>query len=180
MSSTSYALFATPIGDCAIVWGTGGIVGTSLPAATPAASRALLQRRYPAAQEAPPPAAIAQVIDAIRALLAGEPRDLLEVPLDMARIASFERRVYEAARAIPPGRTLTYGELAARIGAPTEARAVGQALGANPYPIVVPCHRILGAGGRSGGFSAPGGTRTKLRLLEIERAVLGDGPGLFD
>ena len=92
----------------------------------------------------------------------------------------FNLRVYELARGILPGQTLTYGEVAARLGEPHAARAVGQALGTNPFPIIVPCHRVLAAGGKSGGFSAPGGARTKLRLLEIEGAPLGVGPGLFD
>ena len=89
------------------------------------------------------------------------------------------RRVYAIARAIPPGATLTYGEVAGRLGEPHASRAVGQALGANPFPIVVPCHRVLAAGGKAGGFSAEGGIRTKLRLLQIEGAVFGGAPGLF-
>jgi methylated-DNA-[protein]-cysteine S-methyltransferase len=180
MSLPSFAIFDTPIGACAIVWGDGGVLATSLPAASPEATRARLRRRFAQPEEVGPPPAVAETIAAIVALLQGEARDLGDVALDMERIEPFARRVYDAALAIPPGRTLTYGELAARIGAPGQARAVGQALGANPFPILVPCHRVLAAGGRSGGFSAPGGTRTKLRLLEIERAVLGNGPGLFD
>ena len=86
----------------------------------------------------------------------------------MEGVAGFHRRVYDAARAIPPGKTLAYGEIAERIGAPGAARAVGQALGRNPFPIVVPCHRVLAAGGKIGGFSAHGGTATKRRMLAIE------------
>ena len=113
------------------------------------------------------------------ALLAGEPRDLRFVGLDLERAGEFERRVYEIARAIPPGSTLTYGEIAERLGDPGAAQAVGQSMGRNPWPIVVPCHRVLGAGGKVGGFSAPGGARTKLRMLEIEGALRPEGLPLF-
>jgi methylated-DNA-[protein]-cysteine S-methyltransferase len=120
-----------------------------------------------------------RAIDGIVALLGGEPADLTAVPLDMERLPAFQRAVYEIARTIPPGDTLTYGEIAARLGDPGTARAVGQALGSNPFPIVVPCHRVLAAGGRLGGFSAHGGTATKLRLLTLERARAVT-PSLFD
>ncbi|MBN8510842.1 MAG: MGMT family protein, partial [Burkholderiales bacterium] len=116
----------------------------------------------------------------IRALFEGRGDDLRDVGLDLDGIAPFEQRVYAAARTIGPGRTTTYGELAARLGDPTLARAVGQALARNRFAPVVPCHRVLAAGGRAGGFSAPGGLATKLRLLQIERARLGPDPGLFD
>jgi methylated-DNA-[protein]-cysteine S-methyltransferase len=103
------------------------------------------------------------------------------VPIDEEGLPAFHARVYAAARAIPPGQVTTYGEMARALGEPGAARAVGQALGHNPFAPVIPCHRILAAHGASGGFSADGGTRTKLRLLEIEKAVLGgQGPGLFD
>lgn len=120
------------------------------------------------------------MIDAIVALLSGERTDLSHVQVDLSEGSDFERQVWEAARAIPAGETLTYGDLAERIGAPGGAQAVGQALGRNPCPIVVPCHRILGAEGRSGGFSAPGGAETKLRMLDIEGARRGSEPALFD
>src|SRR5439155_16025712 len=97
------------------------------------------------------------------------------VALDMERLPAFHRRVYEIARTIPPGETLSYGELAARLGVPGAARAVGQTLGRNPVAIVVPCHRVLAAGGKVGGFSANGGITTKLRLLSIE-AAHSNGP----
>ena len=113
------------------------------------------------------------------ALLRGEAIDLSAVPLNMAGVPEFERRVYEIARTIPPGRTLTYGEIATRLGDKSLARDVGQALGQNPFPIIVPCHRVLAAGGRTGGFSGGGGVATKLKLLSIERAQ-PNGPTLFD
>ena len=103
----------------------------------------------------------------------------MEVELDTTGLAAFSARVYEISRAIPPGRTLTYGDIAKRLGDLSRSRAVGQALGANPWPIVVPCHRILAAGGRKGGFSAPGGTDTKLRMLEIEGALAPETLPLF-
>lgn len=181
MTATCFTLFETAIGPCAIAWGERGIVGVQLPEADEAASRARMLRRLPDARESTPPAAIAQVIDRIVALLRGEAIDLSAVPVDLDRVPPFNRRVYEVARAIPPGQTLTYGDIAGRIGeGPEAARAVGQALGENPFPIVIPCHRVLGAGGKVGGFSANGGVTTKLKLLNIERAQTGNEPSLFD
>jgi methylated-DNA-[protein]-cysteine S-methyltransferase len=123
----------------------------------------------PDAREAPPPPYVERALDAIRALMRGEPSDVSSVALDMNGVPAFRRRVYEVARAIPPGETRSYGEIAARLGAPGSARAVGQALGRNPFPIIVPCHRVLAAGGKIGGFSANGGVGTKLRMLALER-----------
>ncbi len=137
-------------------------------------------QRYVRAREAAPPADVQRAIEAIAALLDGEPKDLCAVALDMDGIAEFDRRVYEAARAIPAGATLSYGELAARLGERALAREVGQALGRNPFPIIVPCHRVLAAGAKAGGFSANGGVATKLALLTIERARTSDAPTLFD
>jgi len=180
MLNPSFALFDTPVGPCGLVWGTNGLVGVLLPEASAAATRARAKRRFAAAQETDAPPEIRQVMARIVALLSGEPDHLQDIALDTSGVPAFNLRVYELARAILPGQTLTYGEVAARLGEPQAARAVGQALGANPFPIIVPCHRVLAAGGKSGGFSAPGGARTKLRLLEIEGAPLGEGPGLFD
>lgn len=115
----------------------------------------------------------------MRALLAGEAVDLSAVRLDMDRVPAFHRDVYRLARDIAPGDTRTYGELARALGSPGAARAVGQAMGRNPFAPVVPCHRVVASGG-TGGFSAGGGVATKLRLLDIERR---GGPGplpLFD
>jgi methylated-DNA-[protein]-cysteine S-methyltransferase len=122
---------------------------------------------------------VRRAVDAITALLRGERTDLTSVPLDMERVPEFHRRVYEAARAIPPGSTRSYGEIAKQLGEPGSARAVGQALGRNPFAIVVPCHRVLAAGGRSGGFSATGGVTTKLRMLAIEGARANGQGALF-
>jgi methylated-DNA-[protein]-cysteine S-methyltransferase len=143
------------------------------------ATRARMLRRFPAARAAVPPAEVQRVIADIVALLAGEPRDLRYVKLDTGELSDLQRRVYEVARTILAGSTLTYGEIAERLGDRLLARDVGQALGENPFPIIVPCHRVLAAGDKIGGFSAPGGAHTKMRLLTIEGAQPG-GPTLFD
>lgn len=178
-----FCLFDTAIGACGIAWAEEALVAVQLPETSDDRTRARMLRALPDAPELPevdPPAWVAAVIGRVQALLRGERDDLLDVPLDVERVPAFHRRVYEITRAIPPGRVLTYGEVARRIGEPGASRAVGAALGANPFAPVVPCHRVLAAGGRSGGFSAEGGADTKLRMLEIERAQFGDTPGLFD
>jgi methylated-DNA-[protein]-cysteine S-methyltransferase len=181
MTTLSYCLFDTAIGACAIAWGERGLKGVQLPEADAERTRARTARRYPDAVEAPATDEVREAIAAITALTAGEPRDLGAIRLDMEGLETLPRGVYEIARTIPPGQTLTYGEIAKRLGDPLYARAVGEALGRNPFAIVVPCHRVLAAGGKLGGFSANGGVVTKLRLLQIEGAQLGDdSPGLFD
>lgn len=178
MTATGFTLFETALGACGLAWSGQGIVAVALPEDDPARIRARFARKWPAAVESPPPPGIAAVAGGIRALLAGEAADLSAAPLDLGSVGAFERRVYAIALTIPPGVTLTYGEIAARLGDKTLSRAVGQALGRNPFPIVVPCHRVLASGGRTGGFSGPGGVSTKFRLLEIERAH-GREEGLF-
>jgi methylated-DNA-[protein]-cysteine S-methyltransferase len=170
MWSRGFALFDTAVGPCGIAWGERGIIGVQLPEADEPETRARMARRFPGAREGTPPPLVRRAIDGIGALLRGEGSDLSEVALDMDGVPPFHRRVYEAARSIGPGATLSYGEVAARIGVPGAARAVGQALGRNPFAIVVPCHRVLAAGGKAGGFSAKGGVTTKMRLLSIEGA----------
>lgn len=181
MTGTGFALFGTAIGTCGIAWGERGIVGVQLPEVDTAAAMRRMQRHGPVV-DMPPPPDVAHAIARIVSLLEGvpgEPADLSDIVLDMAAVPPFHQRVYAAARRIGPGATTTYGEMARQLGDPGAARAVGQALGHNPFAPVVPCHRILAANGAAGGFSAAGGTRTKLRLLEIEGAQFG-GPGLFD
>jgi methylated-DNA-[protein]-cysteine S-methyltransferase len=168
MAVLGFALFDTVIGRCGIAWGDRGVVGVQLPEASEAKTRARLQRRFPEAREASPPPQVRSALDGIVGLLQGEASDLSAVVLDMGRVPPFNRRVYEATRAIPPGETLSYGDLAARLGDRGAARDVGKALGQNPFAIIVPCHRVLAAGGAIGGFSAPGGIATKHRLLAIE------------
>ena len=189
MTASGFALFDTAIGRCGVAWGEGGVAGIQLPEAGERETRARMLQRFPVAGEVPPPPEVQRVIDRIVSLLRGEASDLSTIALDMDQIPAFHRRVYEAARAIPPGATLSYGDVAARAGAPGAARAVGQALGRNPFPIVVPCHRVLAAGGKIGGFSAQGGIATKRRMLAIEGAPIngaaipllaGDGALGFD
>jgi methylated-DNA-[protein]-cysteine S-methyltransferase len=122
-----------------------------------------------AAPEAEPPPHAAAAITGVQALFAGEAPDLSTIPLDLSGVGAFERQVYAALRQVPPGETVTYGELARRIGRPGAAQAVGRAMARNPFAPVVPCHRVLAAGGRVGGFSAGEGVSTKVRLLEMER-----------
>jgi methylated-DNA-[protein]-cysteine S-methyltransferase len=179
MSEIAFALFDTAIGRCAIVWSARGVAAFGFPEGSEQATRKRIAKRHPSAHEASPPADIQRVIDDIVALLAGEPRDLSAVAIDTDGMPEFNRRVYEIARSVPPGATLSYGEIAERLGDRALARDVGVALGQNPIPIIVPCHRVLAAGGKMGGFSAPGGVRTKLRLLSIEGAQ-PRGPTLFD
>jgi methylated-DNA-[protein]-cysteine S-methyltransferase len=179
MPDLGFALFETAIGHCAIVWSARGVVGVQLPQADAPATRARAARRYPAAQEATPPPDVQRAIDGIIALLRGEPIDLTGVIIDNKDTPEFNARVYAIARKIPPGQTLTYGEIAERLGDRLLAREVGTALGQNPCPIIMPCHRVLAASGKTGGFSAPGGVVTKLRLLTIEGAQ-PNGPTLFD
>jgi methylated-DNA-[protein]-cysteine S-methyltransferase len=187
MSDTAlgFALFNTSIGPCSIVWNAHGVVRTRLPDSGERAARDRIGKRYPTAREAPPPEAINRAIEDMIALLGGEPRDLRNVALDTSDVPDFNRKVYDIARTIPAGATLTYGEIAERLGDRSLAREVGQALGQNPFPIIVPCHRVLAAGGKTGGFSAPGGVNTKMRMLTIERArASGNTPcnqlALFD
>ncbi|MFM7275784.1 MAG: methylated-DNA--[protein]-cysteine S-methyltransferase [Gammaproteobacteria bacterium] len=164
----SFALFDTPIGRCAIVWTAAGIAGLQLPEADDAALRAAVERKHPGSREATPPTRVAAAIAALRRLLAGEAELLSDIPLDLEGIPPFHRAVYAEARRIPPGQTRSYGQLAQALGKPGAARAVGQALGANPFALIVPCHRVLAADGRLNGFSAHGGVETKRRLLAIE------------
>jgi methylated-DNA-[protein]-cysteine S-methyltransferase len=181
MSARGFCLFDTPIGACAIAWSDDAIAGVLLTEDDPAQTAPSMQRRFPQAPPMTPPPWVQAVIERVRDLLEGRSTDsLADVPLDMAGVPEFNRRVYEIARAIAPGQTLSYGEVAARLGDPGAARAVGQALGHNPFAPIVPCHRVLAAGKRGGGFSAGGGVATKLKMLQIEKAQLGDGPGLFD
>lgn len=174
-----FALFDTAVGCCGIAWADAGICGVQLPEADAEQTRARMRQRFAEAAEAAPGEEAQAAIHGICAMLRGEPHKLDTLVFDMRGVPAFHQRVYALARAIPPGQTLTYGEVAARLGEPGAARAVGQALGRNPFAPVVPCHRVLAAGDKPGGFSASGGIRTKLRLLIIEGAMRGT-PGLFD
>ena len=179
-SGSGHTLFQTALGPCGIAWGPAGITAVQLPEQDPEATLTrLLKHTGPCDAVEAPPDAIRAAITGIQALLDGQPRQLLELELDMARLTDFQRRAYAIARAIPPGQTRTYGEVAAELGDPGLARAVGQAMGANPFAPVIPCHRVLAAGHQPGGFSARGGALTKLRMLAIEGAVPRGTPDLF-
>jgi methylated-DNA-[protein]-cysteine S-methyltransferase len=175
----AYALFDTAIGRCGLAWGSRGIIGVQLPEKSVEATRTRLLRHCPAADEIEPAKHIAHAIADIQALLRGEKKSLRALQLDMRRTPAFNARVYETARAILPGCTRTYGEIASAIGDKDGARAVGQALSRNPFAIVVPCHRVVGADFKLVGFSANGGIATKLRLLQIE-GWRAKEPSLFD
>jgi methylated-DNA-[protein]-cysteine S-methyltransferase len=172
MRASGFTLFETAIGSCAIAWGERGIVAVGLPERDANATRARVKRRFAGAPEGAPPPDVQRAIDGIVALLRGEASDLTGIVLDMEGVPAFERRVYDAARTVPPGATMSYGEIAREIGEPAAAREVGQALGRNPFPVIVPCHRVLAARGRTGGFSAKGGVATKFKMLAIEGATL--------
>ncbi|ATL71087.1 methylated-DNA--[protein]-cysteine S-methyltransferase [Nocardia terpenica] len=174
------ALFDTAIGPCAMTWTEVGVVRFQLPEATPATTRTrMLRPRGVEVREAEPTGAMAEAVAGIRAHLGGALDDLRWIPLDHTGIPEFQRAVYEVTRAIDPGHTLSYGQVAARVGQPGAAQAVGQALGGNPIPLIVPCHRVLAADHALHGFSAPGGLTTKQHLLEIERTPGFGEPTLF-
>ena len=151
-----------------------------LPAESEVSIRGSVARRCPEAIEAEPPGFAADAIAGVKALMADGATDLSGLQLDEEAIPPLHRQVYDIARAIPPGEALTYGEVAERLGDKNLAREVGRALGLNPFPPIVPCHRILAASGRTGGFSAPGGVDTKLKLLNLEKARTSAAPSLFD
>ncbi len=170
--SRGFSLFDTALGRCGIGWSERGITRITLPEASDAAARRRFQRGAPHATETAPPPAIEAAIARIVQHLRGEPAALEALVLDMDDVPEFHRQVYEAARRIPSGRTVSYGALARELGNPGAARAVGQAMGKNPFPIVVPCHRVLAANHATGGFSAHGGVETKARLLATEGVTL--------
>ena len=179
MTDQSYTLFETSIGTCGIVWTARGIVGVQLPEKDKSAARKRMAKRHPQAREAQPPGNVQGIIGRIVALLRGEAIDFGDVVIDDKGVPDFERKVHAIARTIPAGKTMTYGAIAERLGDKLLARDVGQALGHNRTPLIVPCHRVLAADGKPGGFSATGGVATKMRLLSIEGAQPG-GPTLFD
>jgi methylated-DNA-[protein]-cysteine S-methyltransferase len=181
MNLSGFTLFDTAVGRCGVAWGERGITGVQLPQPNEAQTRTrLLQRAKSELPETSPPPPVAHAIEAMTALLSGKRSDLNDVELDMSHVPEFNRGVYAIAREIPPGETLTYGDIAKRLGGVELSRDVGQALGQNPFPIVVPCHRVLAAGGKPGGFSANGGVKTKLKMLAIEGAYVNHTPSLFD
>jgi methylated-DNA-[protein]-cysteine S-methyltransferase len=176
MKQAAYCIFETPLGVCGIAWaereGHPAVTQFQLPEATAEIVKSRLARNHGAREAAAPPANIAQIIERVCQHLRGEIQDFRGVTVDLDATPPFARQVYEVAREILAGQTRTYGDLAKTLGQPHAAQAVGQALGSNPIPLIIPCHRVLAAAGKLGGFSAPGGRATKERLLEIEGACV--------
>jgi methylated-DNA-[protein]-cysteine S-methyltransferase len=177
-----YCLFETAIGACGVAWSDRGVTRLQLPERSRSATERRLRGRGANASAGVPPAAVSAAIRLLERYFAGEQVDLSGVALDLSGVSPFHRKIYDAARALAWGKTATYGELAQQVGSRDAARAVGQAMGKNAVPIIIPCHRVLAAGGKIGGFSAHGGTSTKQRLLTLEGVHLGHStlplPGL--
>jgi len=180
MAGCAYTIFDTAVGRCGIAWGESGIIGVQLPEVREIETRRRLFRLYPDARELRPPPSVETAIEGIAALLRGEGADLSGVALDLGGIPAFNARVYAFTRTIPRGQTRTYGEVAASIRASGAVRSVAQALARNPFVIIVPCHRVLEAGGYADNISPNGGSISKRRLLSIEGAGSPTSKTLFD
>ena len=180
MAGRAYSIFDTGIGRCGIAWGDRGIIGVQLPEAREIDTRRRLFQLYPEARELRAPVDVEIAIEGIAALLRGGTADLSDVPLDMTGIPAFNQRVYAFARSIPRGETRTYGEVAAHLRATGAVYSVAQAIGRNPFMIIVPCHRVLEAGNYADKISPNGGAISKRRLLSIEGAHLTTSKTLFD
>jgi methylated-DNA-[protein]-cysteine S-methyltransferase len=180
MAGRGYAIFDTAVGRCGIAWGDAGIAGVQLPQAREIDTWGRMLRQYPDARELRPPLNAEIAIEGIVALLRGEAADLSDVTLDMSDTHAFNRRVYQLTREIPRGETRTYGDIAARLGAPGAVHSVAQAISRNPFMIIVPCHRVLEAGSYADQISPNGGVISKRRLLSIEGAHPTTSKTLFD
>ena len=174
-----YCLFDTALGTVGVAWSERGLTRLQLPESTRAATERRLRGRSADASAGEPPPRVGQAMRAVERYLAGKRVDFSKVDLDLAGVGDFHRQIYEAARGVGWGETVTYGELARRVGSPGAARAVGQAMGRNPIPLIIPCHRVLASGRKIGGFSAFGGAVTKTRLLALEGVHLDDGTPLL-
>jgi methylated-DNA-[protein]-cysteine S-methyltransferase len=173
--SQHYHIFDTARGFCAIAWSDMGITRFRLPEPNAEATEQSLLRRLPDATPATPPPEVARAIDAATRYFSGEKIDFTGVPLDLGKQNELFSKIYAAARRLGWGETTTYGALAKQFGDDWEiAREVGQAMAKNPIPLIIPCHRVLAAGGKVGGFSAPGGSATKTKMLEMEGVHLGE------
>jgi methylated-DNA-[protein]-cysteine S-methyltransferase len=175
-----YTIFDSGIGRCGIAWSDIGVAGVQLPEAREIETRKRLFALYPDAREMRPPVTVEMAIEGIVALLRGEASDLSDTTLDMTGIHAFNARVYELTRTIPRGETRTYGEVAASLRASGASHSVAQAIARNPFMIIVPCHRVLEAGGYADRISPNGGTISKRRLLSIEGAHPISSKTLFD
>lgn len=172
-----YHLFETPLGLCGVAWNARGLVGVNLPEK----NRAATERRLAAKSggtPGEPPAWVATLIEDIQRYCGGENIDFSAIEVDLGAMDDFRKRLYAALRGVGFGRTVTYGELAKQLDLPRweGARYVGEAMGRNPMPIVIPCHRVLAAGNKPGGFSAYGGATTKRKLLALEGVDLDKKP----
>jgi len=176
---TNFTLFTTSIGECGIVWRYNTVAGTYLPDEAPSKTARKIAKKFRAVP-GDPPACIQRALNAMTSLLAGDRSDLGFINCDFTTMPPFEAKVYAATRAIPMGETRTYGDIAERVGNKNLARQVGRALGRNPFPVIVPCHRVVRTSGKLTGFSAPGGIDTKLKMLSIEKTSIGKRDGLFD
>jgi methylated-DNA-[protein]-cysteine S-methyltransferase len=175
MTTVYFTLFDTALGTCGIAWHDAGIVRCNLPEPDPDSVRARLRRELTGAHEtAQAPSDVTHAITQITRLLAGEVADFSTVRLDMREVPPFKRSVYEFVKHIPRGSTFTYGEVATQLGQSGASRAIGQAMASNPFAPIVPCHRVLAAGNKPGGFSAHGGALTKMKLLQMEGALRDD------
>jgi methylated-DNA-[protein]-cysteine S-methyltransferase len=173
-SAQHYHVFETTMGFCAIAWGDAGIARFQLPTKSPDATDRLMGRRAPGAEPGALPEDVAAVVEVAKRYFAGEETDFSSVHVDLAGQDAFFAQIYGALRQVGWGRTTTYGALAKEVGAGREkARDVGEAMAKNPMPLIIPCHRVLAAGGKIGGFSAPGGSKTKARMLELEGVRVG-------
>jgi len=174
LQNVAYSLFETQLGWCGLAWNEPEslLILLQLPEATPALTEAKIVQNCRARKVSTPLSAISWVISRISRHLMGDLQDFLDIPIDIERMGLFAQYVYAAARTVQAGLTMTYGELAKAINRPKACRAVGQALGRNPLPLIIPCHRILAAGNRPGGFSAYGGPAIKAQLLAIEGVFL--------
>jgi methylated-DNA-[protein]-cysteine S-methyltransferase len=179
-TSVHHHIFDTAIGPCGVAWNARGLVGVQLPEKDRAATERRLAAKAASVGAAEPPPSVATVVADIKRYLAGEPVDFSAVAVDLDALDPFRRKLYGTMRSLPWGHTTTYGELAKQLGATDweGARDVGEAMGRNPVPVVIPCHRVLAAGGKLGGFSAHGGAKTKAKLLALEGVHLDGGPRL--
>jgi methylated-DNA-[protein]-cysteine S-methyltransferase len=177
MSQAAYCLFETPLGACGIAWKERedshlppAVTFFQLPEATRSFTAKRIAERSGGREALVPPPRIAAIIRKVQMHLHGNVQDFRDTAVELDGAGPFARKVYDAVRTIPAGRTLTYGEIASGMSRPTASRAVGQALGRNPIPLIIPCHRVVGRGKNLRGFSAHGGLETKARMLEIEGA----------
>ncbi|GAA5539903.1 MULTISPECIES: methylated-DNA--[protein]-cysteine S-methyltransferase [Brucella/Ochrobactrum group] len=182
MEPSGITIFETPIGPCGIAWRGAKVIGVEIGDTDEKETRYRLGERVGeqfSDAQADVPAFVTQAIEKVRALLDGGSPDFSQTPLAFESLPDLNRQVYEIILELKAGETTTYGAIARRLGDVSLSQAVGYALGKNPFPIIVPCHRVLGSNGKVGGFSAAGGTATKLKLLNIERAKISSEPDLF-